>query len=316
MAEAHQEQVVKITPEMKTALMKNYFSINKAEFPSFYAGHILMAYLFLGLALFVLIYFRNVITTYIIVLILVGIAFYYTFKWLTPYYSKKREYANTPTTDQMENWLIRDIKENVKPRAIEMLSLNPATITPENFIVVPHPVFWQQNGVSPNYIIKRFAGSYNVYATYKIQVLALADNYVSFYSCIYNWIENQIVSPYTLEFFFDDISSITIENKRLSYTRMDAPPVDEENENDGIDRTVGNANIVVVRNKSGEQMNVVVNIPQLGASPRSSLKPEKVMQTLRIMLRHRRYGEEFEIIRPKEENDENTENVEKKQPEE
>ncbi len=306
MAEAHQEQIVKITPEMKTSLMKNYFSINKVEFPSFYAGYILMTYLFLGLALFILIYFRNVIMTYIFVLILVGVAFYYTFKWLTPYYAQKREYDNTPTTDQMENWLIRDIKENVKPKAIEMLSLNPATITPENFIVVPYPVFWQENGVASDYIIKRSAGGYNVYATYKIQVLALADNYVSFYSCTYNWIENQIVSPYTLEFFFDDISSITIENQKLSHIRIDAPPIDEENsENDDADRTVGSANVVVVRNKSGEQMNIVVSIPLLEASPRSSLKPEKVMQTLRIMLRHRRYGEEFEIIRPKEEASEN-----------
>ena len=130
-----------------------------------------------------------------------------------------------------------------------------------------------------------------------------SENYISFYTCVYNWLDNQIVSPYTLEFFFDDISSITGETQTLDLTRIDAPPIDEEaeEEEDGIDRGVGVAQTVILRNKSGESINVVVNIPSLGSSPRSTLKPEKVMQTLRIMLRHRRYGEEFEIVRPKTE---------------
>ncbi len=304
MAEAHQEQVVEITPELKKTLMKNYFFINKAKFPSYFENNVLIAYLFLALAFFVLFYFRSVVTTYIFVVIFIIVAFFFSFKWLTPYFEDKKTYKNRPSTDQMENWLIRDIRENVKPKAVEMLSLNPATITPENFIVVPYPVYWETGGVPTEYIAKRSGGDYDVYATYKIQVLALSDKYVSFYTCVYNWIDNQVIAPYTLEFFFDDISSITTDTQNLTYQRIDAPPIDEDaEEDDGIDRTVGSANIVVVRNKSGEQMNVVVNIPQLNSSPRSTLKSEKVMQTLRIMLRHRRYGEEFEIVRPKEEDE-------------
>lgn len=299
MAEAHQEDIVEITPEIKTMLMKNYFFVNKAKFPSFFAGNVFMAYLFLGLAIFVVIYFRPVFMTYLFALILIVVAFFYTFRWVTPYYNQKQKFSKRPTTDQMENWLIKDIRNTVKPKAVEMLSLNPATITPDNFIVVPHPVYWEVPGVPEEHITFRDAGDYNVFATYKIQVLALTDNYVSFYTCVYNWLDNQIVAPYTLEFFFDDISSITAESQNLDLTRIDAPPVEEEE--DDIDRGVGVAQTVVVRNKSGEMMNVIVNLPDLESSPRSTLKPEKVMQTLRIMLRHRRYGEEFEIVRPEEE---------------
>ncbi|MBN2893831.1 MAG: hypothetical protein JXL97_18320 [Bacteroidales bacterium] len=299
MADAHQEDIVEITPEMKTMLMKNYFFVNKVKFPSFFAGSVFMAYLFMGLAIFVILYFEKVLMTYLFATLLVVVAFFYTFRWFTPYFSQKQKYAKRPSTDQMENWLIKDIRETVKPMAIDMLSLNPATITPENFIVVPHPVFWEVSDVPKAHITGQDAGDYKVYATYKIQVLALSENYVSFYTCVYNWLDNQVVYPYTLEFFFDDISSITAENQILDLTRIDAPPIDEEaEEDDGIDRGIGGAQTVIVRNKSGETMNIIVNIPTLESSPRSTLKPEKVMQTLRIMLRNRRYGEEFEIVRP------------------
>ncbi len=299
MDENQQEKKQAITPEIKTMLMKNYFFVNKAKFPSFFAGSVFMAYLFVALSIFVVLYFEKVLMTYIFATLFIVVAFFYTFRWFTPYLAQKQKYAKRPTTDQMENWLIKDIRYNVKPQAIEMLSLNPATITPENFIVVPHPVFWKTNEVPDPYITRYNTGEYNVYATYKIQVLALSEKYISFYTCVYNWLDNQIISPYTLEFFFEDISSIRAELQNLDLTRIDAPEADPEKP-DEIDRGVGMANVVEVRNKSGEKMNVIVTIPSLVASPRSSLKPEKVMQTLRIMLRHRRYGEEFMINKPEQ----------------
>ena len=300
-----------IAPEVKTFLMKNYFFVNKAKLPSFFAGSVLMAYFFMGVAFFVVFYFEAVLMTYLFAGLLVIVAFFYTFKWFTPFFNQKQKFTKRPTTNQIENWLIKDIREHVKPQAIEMLSLNPATITPENFIVIPHPIFWATSGVPDSHIAKYNTGEYNVFATYKIQVLALSDNYISFYTCVYNWLDNQIVSPYTLEFFFDDISSITGERQILDFTRIDAPPIEEKDDEENIeDRGVGEAQTVILRNKSGELINVIVNIPSLDSSPRSTLKPEKVMQTLRIMLRHRRYGEEFEIVRPTENEEENEGNDE------
>ncbi len=312
---ARQKELIEITPEIKSMLKKNYFFINKAKFPSYFAGNILMAYFFIGLAIFIVFYFQKVFMTFLIVFALVIVAFIYTFRWLSPYRAEKQTYSQRPTTDQMENWLIQDIKEIVKPMAVEMLSLNPATITSDNFIVVPCPVYWSESGVPDENITKYYADSYNVYSTYKIHVLALSENYVSFYTCVFNWLDNEIVSPFTLEFFFDDISSITNESQNLDLVKIDAPAPekkedDEEEEVDDSKNKIGAAQTVVVKNKSGESMNIIVNIPELEASPRSTLKPEKVMQTLRIMLRHRRYGEEFEIVRPKEEESEKSEESE------
>ncbi len=304
------EEVLEMTPELKEMLKKNYFFVNKVKFPSFFAGSVMMAYLFVGIAIFAIFYFRPVLTTYIFAAILFAVAFFYTFRWVKPYYAQKQKFALRPTNNQIENWLVEDIRDIVKPAAIDMLSLNPATITPENFIIVPHPIWWQTAGVPEDYIARYHTGEYFVYATHEIQVLALTENYISFYKCTYDWLSNQIVNPFTLEFFFDDISSIRGEITQIEDIPNDYEP--EEIEIDSEDEEaeqqepeeppiVGSAQTVIVRNKSGEAMEIIVAIPNLEQSPRITLKPEKVMQTLRIMLRNRRYGEEFEIIRPKEE---------------
>ncbi len=314
MAENVNIKNIELTPEVKDLLKKNFFFVNKAKFPSFFAASVLMAYFFMGLAIFVVIYFRDVIWTYVFAALLVTVAFFYTFRWFRPYFAQKQKYSMRPSHNNIENWFVEDLRDVIKPSAIEMLSLNPATITPDNFIIIPHPVFWRVQDVPEEHITFADTGEYKIYSTHNIQVIALSEKYISFYKCTFDWLNNKIVNPYTLEFFFDDISSIRVENKKLDFTRIDAEPEEpkedvkenEQNNNekpeDEEDITVGIAKTVIVRNKSGESMNIIVNLPLLESSPRLGLKTEKVMQTLRIMLRHRRYGEEFEVIRPSEEN--------------
>jgi len=298
---------IEITPEVKDLLKKNYFFVNLAKFPSYFGGSVLMAYFFMGVALFVAFYFEKVIWTYLFTAFLVMIAFFYAFKWLKPYYSQKQKFAMRPTHNQIENWFVQDLREVIKPAAVEMLSLNPATITPDNFIIIPHPIFWETENVPKEHISRANTGEYNIYATHQIQVLALSENYISYYNCTFDWLNNSIVNPYTLEFFFDDISSIRGENKTLGHVRIDSTPRELEDAEetpetiDDEELRVGTSQTVEIRNKSGEAIDIIVNIPELESSPKIALKPEKVMQTLRIMLRHRRYGEEFEIIRPEEE---------------
>lgn len=307
MAENKNAEKIEITPEVKDLLKKNYFFVNKAKFPSYFAGSVLMSYFFMAVAIFVVFYFEHVIWTYIFAAVLVIVAFFYTFKWVTPYYSAKQKYAMRPTHNQIENWFVQDLRDVIKPAAVEMLSLNPATITPDNFIIIPHPIFWAVPNVPPEHITRTNTGEYFNYATHQIQVLALSENYISYYNCTFDWLNNTIINTYTLEFFFDDISSIRGENKILGHLRIDSKPREVEKAEETPETTddeelkIGTSQTVEVRNKSGEAIDVVVNIPELQSSPRIALKPEKVMQTLRIMLRNRRYGEEFEIVRPKEE---------------
>ncbi len=295
---------IKITPEIKQLLKRNFFYLTKPAFPSWYARDILISYFMIALAAFLAIYLQwTSFATVIMVITPVILAFYFAYKWFAPYMRELDKSKMMPTSDQMENWLIKDIKNIVKPAAVEMLSLNPLTITPDNFMIVIHPVYWETPGIDPKIISRRKVGDYFIYTVYSIQIIALSENYISYYSCVFNWLDNQIVSPYTLEFFFEDISSITSETQTLEYKFIDKDPEAE-------DSGVGTAKVVFIHNKSGEKMKIIVEVPSLQPSPRITLKAEKVMQVLRIMLRHRRFGELFYIEKKEEQPSENQENKE------
>ena len=294
-------KIIKITPELKNRLKKNFFYIEKPPFPSWYGGYILLSYIMITLALLLALYLKwNSFYTIIFVFTPVFLAFYFAYRWLKPYIDALDEFKMMPSAQQMENWLIKDIKNIVKPAAVEMLSLNPLTITPDNFLILITPIYWNTQGIEPEHIKRRQVKDYFIYSVYTIQIVALTENYISYYTCIFNWVENTILSPYTMEFFFEDISSITSETVSLEHIAIDKKEDDE-------DAKIGSAKMVYIHNKSGQKIELIAEIPSLKASPRITIKAEKVMQTLRIMLRHRRFGELYFIEKEEKKDSENQE---------
>lgn len=294
MARLFQDEITEITPELKEKLKKNYFNISKPKLPSFIDSNIVAVYFLIVLSIFFLINFSPGFWTYFLISVMILISFVLVYKWLTPYFKALYDSSLKPSHTLIEKWLIEDILKIVKPKAIELLSLNPRTITPDNFIIVPHPVYWNINNIPPENIKRINVGEYFNYSTHVVQVLALSQNYISYFHCYFDWTNNNaIVSPYTLEFFYEDISSIRIETQPINATTIDAPSDSKEPEHQ-----IGNSQVVVIKNKSGESINITVNIPSLLYTPRVSLKADRVMQILRIMLRNRRFGEEYQIFSP------------------
>ena len=296
--------------DTKQFLKKNYFYINKPKFPSWTAKNIIIAYFTVGFGIFFMFYFESVITTFVVgtLSILVGFIFFY--RWMQPYYSQKSKFDKRPTDNQIENWLLQDIKKYIKPKALEMLSIDENKIQDDNFIIVPHPIYWQMKMIDKEYItrVMTFEGYYN-YSAFKVQILALTDNYVSLFTCNYDSINNEFFAENTNEFFFDDISSIKNDLEHLSYKFIDMVEEknkdNEENEDtNNEDNEIGEARVFKLKNMSGESLSIITDITSLASSPRISQKLDKIIQVLRLILRNRRYGETFEIIRPKEEENE------------
>ena len=123
------------------------------------------------------------------------------------YLEKSYKFSNRATDEQMKAWLIKDIKETVKPKSITTLSLNMADIRPENFIIIPIPIYWQTSGIEPGHV-KRCPlddGTY-VYSMWRVQILVLTKHYISLFKCNYDWFSNSISSISTNEFYFQDIT--------------------------------------------------------------------------------------------------------------
>jgi len=275
-------------------LMRNYFFVNRAEFPSYTAYMIKLAAFFFVTGLVIIIYFKSELPTLILGSISLGLGFWAFSKWITPYFAERRKYEARPSLEQMNSWLIKDIKEIIKPRAIEILSLDSKHLRPENFIIVPYPIFWNEPGVSSDAMLRHQTpdGKF-LYSLWKVQVLALTKHYISLYSCNYDWFNNTFVSENTNEFFYDDIASIKNDIHVFEHKFLNDP-----------EKTIGIGKIFQLSNISGEKMTVINDIPAMQPSAPVSVNLDKIISVLRIMLRHRRYGEIQEDDVPDEQTNE------------
>jgi len=290
--------------DLRTELMRKYFLVYNAEYPTF--SNIIRVSL--GLILFgsfIMYAFENTEIAGTILMILGASLF---FLWIKPYFRDLRLFRERPADEQIKNWFIEDLNEVIKKTAIEKLRLNMKTLKPEHFLLVPYPVFWEIHGIDKSLMLRRMNNTGNfAYSVWNVQVLALTENYISFYNCTYDWLNNNIINEKTNEFFYDDISSVKNDMKTISRYLADKEYIDEEGNKLDADKLT--ASIFKVTNMSNDSLKVITNIVETNHSPEFVVNLEKAVQALRLILRKRRYNEEQEpIIIDKTEKTENDTN--------
>lgn len=278
----------RISEEERRTLIENYFYINHAEFPSLFKGHILLAYIGAAVGFILIFYLKKAIPTMIFSISAFIFAFWHFYRWIVPWMSTKRFFAQRPNETQMAQWLVKDLKEVVKPCAIDMLSLNMEDIRPENFIIIPVPVYWETPGVESSAILRQQnSDSTFIYSVWKVQILVLSKYYVSLFTCLYNWIENTMTTLMTNEFYFADITSISNDIQPLNYQFINNP-----------DMPVGTGRIFHVSNKAGDSITVLNDIPSLKMLKKVSVNLEHAVSLIRWVLRNRRFGVEKDYVEP------------------
>lgn len=285
MAEIFQdEENQELSEQQRRELITNYFYARKVKFPSWTNGRILLAYLGVFLGFLFMLYLKNSVVTLILSLAAFIFAFWHFYNWIMPWFKVRKFIQTKPTDEQMIAWLIKDLKEVVKPRSIEMLSLNYSDIKPENFIIIPVPIFWQTPGINPEMILREPCSDGFIYTTYRVQIIVLTQHYISLYKCNYNWLENNIISQSTNEFYFQDITSIRNDVQNLDFMNID----DET-------QPIGVGKVFHLSNVSGENMIVISDIPSLQSMGVISVKLDYLVSLIRMILRNRRFGIEREL---------------------
>ncbi|NJO87620.1 MAG: hypothetical protein HC831_00660 [Chloroflexia bacterium] len=128
-----------------------------------------------------------------------------------------------------------------------------------------------------------------IYSVWNVQVIALTKNYISFFNCTYDWLNDLILNEKTNEFFYDDISSVKNDVKTIERRFVDQD--EEDNENKKLTTF-----IFQVTNMSSDSHTVVTKIPELRYSQALEVNLEKAVQALRITLRKRRFDEDQDPI--------------------
>ena len=155
-------------------LIKNFFQVTKLDpKPYFKDPRMWLVYFALFAGFVLAYYFSNTISAPIIVLIIFwGYAALQGYIIFEKYFKDRRIYKHRPYEGFMGAWLIKDLKENVKPKSITTLGLNMEDVRPENFIIIPIPIYWIAPGINNPEHVKRCKlsdGSYT-YSMWRVQI--------------------------------------------------------------------------------------------------------------------------------------------------
>lgn len=284
-----------ITEEQRRLLINNYFKAGKIELPSFTKGRIILVYAGIFLGVVLMFYLKKAVPTVIFSTSCFVFALWHFYKFITPYFQVKRMLSQRPEDGQIVSWLIKDLKQTVKPRSITTLGLNMSDVRAENFIIIPVPVFWETPGIDSSQIMRSALsdGTY-IYTAWRVQILVLTKHYISLFKCNYNWLQNTVSGISTNEFYFQDISSIRDDIREIEYHFID-----------NAEQKIGAGRVFCVTNFSGEYLTVINEIPSLSAPKSVAVNLEYIVSLLRMILRNRRFNIQREVApeKPHEELD-------------
>lgn len=292
------------TPQ-RTQLMIRYFNLYGVQRPSYTRLFIVALSTFL-FGLFIIYAFNNTLLAGILAMIFGASLF---IVWIRPFFKDKSIFQTRPSIAQMHNWLIADLNDKIKERSKDILRLNMSELRSENFLILTTPIYWEEGGVNRKFIKRREAEKYKfIYSVWKVQVVALSKNYISFFDCIYDWLNDKVIDVKTDEYFYDDIVSVKSDVRRVEKKFID------QAEDDKSTRTISE-HILKITNMASESHYVVIKIPEMRYSPELEVNVEKAVQALRVTLRKRRYLEEqdpiiVEVERPEEAEEHEAENKE------
>ncbi len=274
------EIVREYTEEERRRLINNFFKVSHVELPSFLDSRMLLVYLGIFIGLVLMFYLKKALPTVIFCAVCFGFSFWQFYKVFTPYWYKKKIFSMRPNEDQINAWLVKDIKEIVKPKSITTLGLNMSDVRPENFIIIPIPIYWGAPGIDKSQVLRSpLSDGTFTYSVWRVQILVLTKHFISLFKCNYNWLDNSISSISTNEFYFQDITSIRNDMREIEFKFAD----DDE-------RPIGGGKVFCVTNFSGEYLTVVNDIPSLQAPKIVSVNLEYIVSLLRMVIRNRRFG--------------------------
>ena len=276
--------------ERRRTRIQYFFKVTGLKKPTFSDPHALLMALGLFVGLVLAFYLKRAMPTVVFSGACFGFAFWQFWLWYSPYFQQKKIHRNRATEEEMSAWIVKDIKEVVKPKAIQTLSLNMSDVRPENFIIIPTPIYWSAPGIDGSQVkrCKLSDGTYT-YSVWRVQILVLTKHYISLFKCNFNWMDLSITSISTNEFYFQDITSIRNDMREIEFKFIDDP-----------EKPIGGGKVFCVTNFSGEYLTIINDIPSLNVTKVVSVNLEYIVSLLRMVIRNRRFGITHEEVSSQE----------------
>lgn len=191
------------------------------------------------------------------------------------YFNAKKKYDSRPSDSQMDQWLTKDIEGLIKKNSLDKLGLDETELVSES-LFIPGPIYWGINGFDIADIARRLSNdkTHYKYSVYNLQIFHLTNSYLAHYSCYYNWLRNTYVNEATNEFFYKDVVSVKTLTSSSAYTLRN-------------NQQLVNSQQFQLK-LSGDEVSVIINSNELKISSVMDSKIDKVVQSIRAILREKK----------------------------
>lgn len=251
----------------KRQQIKEWFEAPKPDYPS-----VMLVLCIVGSIIGVLIIILSSIPILGIIIFLVAVGIF-----LLPYMSYKKEvkrYEARPSDSQMDSWLYEDFQEIIDNNPLPKLGLDKSELVSES-LLVPGPVFWEVSGFNNSEIIRRMgSGGFYRYSIWTLQIFVFTENFLGSYKCYYNWLRNTVINESTNEFFYKDVVSVKTETESTAHTLMNGERLEKAQ--------------AFQLNLSGDSVKIIIDDTSLKTSSEMTSKVDKVVQSIRTMIRQKK----------------------------
>lgn len=184
--------------------------------------------------------------------------------------------ANRPSTTQIDTWLAEDLSK-VTQIALEKLGLVREELVRDP-LVIYGPLIWKTPGIPDEDLVTVSVSDGTLrFSCYQLVVVCLSEARIATYSANFNFLRYAFVGEKTVEYLYQDIVSVSTEEKSTNYTLPSGQ----------ILRT---AQIFRIAVPSGDNIEVVISSSEiknlLGGTPKESDHDQSV-RVIREMMRQK-----------------------------
>jgi len=184
--------------------------------------------------------------------------------------------------EELKQLFLNDINENVLSEAFSELNIKSSVVRDDNIFIFKVPVYEKIPGIDDEKILrKQFEEGDFVYSVWEIHVLIASQNFVSSYSCVYNWLTNSCINALTNEFYYSDIASVKSEFSEEEVNYLGEGEAKKEY-----------LKTIIISNISGDKMKFIIEIPSLQLAAEFQEKNDDVVKEMRLLFRKKRFPDD------------------------
>ncbi len=189
--------------------------------------------------------------------------------------------SNISDADTINEMFISDTDETILKRAFEISGIQEKQISEETVFKIYVPVFKTDSETEIDYLRTQLDDETYVYSHWHIHILIAANNYLSYYSCFYDWTENECDNELSNEFYYFDIASIKSELTEIKSALSD----EDSSEKKYLKK-------FVISNVSGDKIEFVSEKPALKLNDDFRTDTEDLVKNIRHIIRKKRFPDD------------------------